>query len=464
VVNWYADKYGYDCVLPEAWEEAGRPSFMLAAWVADGVYAERWVAPDDVTVTSFAGEAEMVAHWDWINGKWTIEGMDLDAVGGKFSPGTKTENLLIPGFPWFYPQWAPTPQQADVYARWVPQNLKHMWVQVPGIYFPIVYPYNCFLSDVPGWTTTGCSCRPKLAFNQEYTVSSLPWRDLDAEDMEDALLADPRPAGGSEFMAHTGTGELFDRCYIMRTYDGRLAKMQVTRYEAYVEPTFLNLPLDRHRCRFTMKYIAFDNPSAVPHAEVPAVYDATMDGIALGPGNTQGADSYHWELVSVWDPNESWDPNWTATTNEWIDASSMPQTWKAWIDGSSASHATLYPDFADGNVDTRFARYLVRLTINKGKTGRELDEDIVVAVPYPIADAGPDQQVSVSDVLYLNAAGSKGARTWHWSCPGVTINDYNKANATVDRNTLAPGDYIFKLEINKGYKDADDVTVKITVS
>mgnify|MGYP000093132869 CR=1 FL=1 len=89
----------------------------------------------------------------------------------------------------------------------------------------------------------------------------------------------------------------------------------------------------------------------------------------------------------------------------------------------------------------------------------------------PVADAGPDQNVTENDVVTLDASGSSdidsGSLTYSWTQtggPAVTLDDANAASPTFTApEGLANSDITFELQVSDGTNTSSD-TVTITVN
>lgn len=144
-------------------------------------------------------------------------------------------------------------------------------------------------------------------------------------------------------------------------------------------------------------------------------------------------------------------------------------------DGSSAQLAdaqTVSPSFT---ADTA-GSYVMDLRVNDGTATSAPDEVTVVAAAgnnaRPVADAGPDQSVSVGSTVRLNGTGSHDPQdrlityAWHFlskpdgSNASITGADTAKPVFQADM----PGTYVAALKVNNGQADSQPDTVIVTAS
>lgn len=115
--------------------------------------------------------------------------------------------------------------------------------------------------------------------------------------------------------------------------------------------------------------------------------------------------------------------------------------------------------------------YVVQLIVNDG-TADSAPDTVVVVTSNPIADAGPDQMVSVGEEVTLDGSGSSatggGALTFDWILEATP----QGSNATLSNpNSIAPtftadvaGDYIAELVVNDGTLNSLPDSVSITAT
>lgn len=117
--------------------------------------------------------------------------------------------------------------------------------------------------------------------------------------------------------------------------------------------------------------------------------------------------------------------------------------------------------------------YVVELVVNDGQLSSLPDTvTITTANTQPVADAGPDQTVDLSDLVSLDGSGSFDADgdplSFAWSLSSVppgsaaTLGNANTANPTFVADL--PGTYVAQLIVNDGTVDSDPDTVVISTS
>ena len=120
--------------------------------------------------------------------------------------------------------------------------------------------------------------------------------------------------------------------------------------------------------------------------------------------------------------------------------------------------------------------YVAQLIVNDGTDDSAADSVVITAqaVPGntpPVANAGPDQNVSVGDTVVLNGSGSTDADgdaltySWSLSVPtgsGATLSDPSAVGPTFVADVA--GDYVAQLIVNDGTDDSAADTVMITAS
>ena len=120
--------------------------------------------------------------------------------------------------------------------------------------------------------------------------------------------------------------------------------------------------------------------------------------------------------------------------------------------------------------------YVAQLIVNDGTDDSAADSVVITAqaVPGntpPVANAGPDQNVSVGDTVVLNGSGSTDADgdalTYSWSLSVPTGSGATLSNPTAVGPTFVAdvaGDYVAQLIVNDGTDDSAADTVMITAS
>ena len=127
---------------------------------------------------------------------------------------------------------------------------------------------------------------------------------------------------------------------------------------------------------------------------------------------------------------------------------------------------TFTPDVA-GN-------YVVQLVVNDGASDSAPDIVNITTQLPPVADAGPDQAVTVGDTVNLNGINSMdpdgipGLLTYSWSLvsqpagSAAVLSDPTAVNPTFPADVA--GDYVAELVVSDGNLDSDPDTVIITAS
>ena len=198
----------------------------------------------------------------------------------------------------------------------------------------------------------------------------------------------------------------------------------------------------------------------------PRIYSVSVDIGAyeyvgyIRPIANAGPDQYisKPELVTL---NGSaaflFDPNGTKTFR-WTQVGGPSVT----LSEPNSAHPTFMPEAE--------SEYRFELVINDGIYDSYPDEVLVIVRnAAPIADAGPDQSMSLlPSVITLDGSGSYDSQddsiTYHWrqiSGPAVELSDIN----SVDPN-FVPVDfavYVFELIVNDGFKDSAPDTVGIVI-
>ncbi|HSF14476.1 MAG TPA: PKD domain-containing protein [Vicinamibacteria bacterium] len=117
--------------------------------------------------------------------------------------------------------------------------------------------------------------------------------------------------------------------------------------------------------------------------------------------------------------------------------------------------------------------YIAQLIVNDGTEDSAPDTVMITTeLPRPVADAGPDQTVSLGDTVTLDGSGSSdpagGNLTYSWSFTtrpagsGATLSDPTAEMPTFVADE--PGDYVAQLIVNNGVLDSAADTVIVTTS
>ncbi|MDT0636299.1 PKD domain-containing protein [Spectribacter hydrogenooxidans] len=168
------------------------------------------------------------------------------------------------------------------------------------------------------------------------------------------------------------------------------------------------------------------------------------------------------DLVTL-DGSASTDPDGDMLTFSWQLES--PAGSEATLDQVSAAKPSFTPDTV--------GEYTASLTVSDGELSSEPDT-VVVSVARansaPMADAGPDQNVTTQDVVTLDGSGSMDVDadtlTYAWqftSLPtgsGATLQDADTATPSFVADL--EGDYVAELVVNDGTVSSDPDTVTIT--
>ncbi|MHC4940156.1 MAG: binary toxin-like calcium binding domain-containing protein [Planctomycetota bacterium] len=418
-VNSYEDKYGWIAKLPLPWY--AQTPIKVVAYVAPGVYTERWVTPKDITSAFAIGNARFFLQhfwfWDIDPDGWSWQWIDLDRENA--APGGIARiNPLATGTVWWHPSWGiayghqwqdwwePTAAMGDVWARWDDVSGQRAW----KLYF-----------NVP-WTQV------------DTTVYS--YDDLKPAIAESLIPADIDPAGSN--LAK-------DSVYVFRTSQGRIAKLEVTYANAWnYDKWYLFFGADFGReCLFDFRYVVFDTTSAQIFAESTVIYDKDTYGIKLDGSGSKGT-TWRWEVKSG------------------------PAGYS--LEDDDLQIATLFP--ASKTVGGYEQTYVVELVIDSGQNANERDE-VTIKVFYPTAKIEPGSQTvefEPTDVRRIAMSGGEsiGARDYSWVITKVptgstkaAIESPNSANAVFlpDEEGL----YRIELTINKGKTDEHKTFVEYTV-
>ncbi len=144
---------------------------------------------------------------------------------------------------------------------------------------------------------------------------------------------------------------------------------------------------------------------------------------------------------------------------------SKPQGSTAALDDPTAAQ----PSFA---VDL-FGNYVVQLIVNDGQVDSDPDTVTISTLnSKPVADAGPDQNVSAGDTVTLDGSGSSDvdldSLTYSWS---ITSKPTGSSAALSDTTAVSPtftadlaGDYVIQLILNDGQQDSDPDTLTVTAA
>lgn len=146
---------------------------------------------------------------------------------------------------------------------------------------------------------------------------------------------------------------------------------------------------------------------------------------------------------------------------------SVPAGSTATMSGATTVSPTFVPD-VDGD-------YTATLVVNDGMDDSAADSVVITAATVvvntpPVANAGPDQTVTVGDTVMLDGSGSNDADgdplTFSWSLTTVPAGSAaalsNPAAASPNFVADVEGDYVAQLIVNDGTEDSSANTVMIT--
>ncbi|PWB81758.1 MAG: hypothetical protein C3F08_01235, partial [Candidatus Methylomirabilota bacterium] len=118
-------------------------------------------------------------------------------------------------------------------------------------------------------------------------------------------------------------------------------------------------------------------------------------------------------------------------------------------------------------------RYIIRLIVNDGTLdSKPATVQVDTYNSRPVADAGPDQQATVGDIVPLDGSASSDVDgdplTYRWSLiTAPTDSTASPLNAATAQPTVVPdlpGDYVAQLLVHDGFEDSLPDTVAITVA
>ena len=115
---------------------------------------------------------------------------------------------------------------------------------------------------------------------------------------------------------------------------------------------------------------------------------------------------------------------------------------------------------------------MVQLVVNDGMSNSAPDTVIISTNFSPVADAGPDQDVTVADLVSLDGSGSSDADleplTYSWSFiqrpAGSTAILSDPTNVAPTFSADVAGAYEVQLIVNDGSQDSDPDLVVITAN
>jgi hypothetical protein len=416
-VNSYEDYYGWIGKIPAPWHS--QTPIKVVAYVSPGVYTEHWVTPSDTSSAFSMGSAQFYLQHFWFWGVdpdgWKWQWIDVDykrAVPG----GTGKINGC--SGQWWSPSdghgfnhnwqesWTPS-SWADVWARW---------------------------DDVAGQRDW------KLYFNVPWAKVTPPSGKFD--DLPSAWAESQIP-GPTNF---EGSPIMEDDIYVFRTSQGRIAKLEITRQNAWgFDDCWWTFGADIGReCRFSFRWVVFDAAVAKIYADTSVLYDANASPIRLDGSGSKGRF-------------------WTWTLKKGPAGSSNA------LKDVKERIAFLEP--VDPDVGGYEQQYEIELVIDSGQDPNERDT-ITIDVYFPMAkiDPTPDPIVfEPTDVrrVQLKGGQSVGARTYSWAI--VKAPALNGNEKLENPNTANPvfipdgeGQYQIELTINKG--DDDEHTMPVTVN
>ena len=188
----------------------------------------------------------------------------------------------------------------------------------------------------------------------------------------------------------------------------------------------------------------------------------TINILNTSPRADAGTDqSVNVDDVVTLDASGSSDPNNDSLSFIW----SAPAGFT--LSNSNAAQTT----FIAPPMSSTASPFTFNLTVNDGQGGSSIDNvNITILSSDPIADAGVDQNVSVSDVVTLDASGSSDPNNadlnYSWLAPdSISLSDPNtmQPTYTVAQGTKAGLLFIFKLVVtnNQGGSSSDEVAISI---
>lgn len=426
--NWYQDPHGWICELPTGWTAS--TAIKVVAYVAAGVYAERFVTPSDVASAYNEGNADFhLQHLDGINNLaidkvWAWDWLDVESafatpggtkkmtgswLGGDGPPDYPDEGLASSDSGWLS-AWEPSDQQADFLARYLNESGKSGW----KLYFK----------------------RPSLL-----VAPGVAYEDI-TSSWADAHIPATTNTEGQAFADQD--------IWIFKTTSGRTAKLQITFMNTWDKSVwwyFFGAKYGK-ACKFSFKYLVFDSTQASILAPTLVYYDKDADGIELDGSGSAGA---HWQWEVLEGPTDfKWDDAFDLLDNQ-------------------APIATLYPASKKLGYEQL---YRIRLKMDTGVKNEERAEvEIKVVYPQAVIDDIPEQEFDPADPrrVALPGGNSVRARSYLWSIVSAPTTPTGAVIEAADRSSgiLKPdvaGDYIVKLLINGGDADEDEITRQLKVT
>jgi len=158
------------------------------------------------------------------------------------------------------------------------------------------------------------------------------------------------------------------------------------------------------------------------------------------------------------------------------DGDSLTYRWTLLQKPSSSTTSVLNADKKNASLYAdKDGQYIVRLVVNDGKVSSSADEVIITASTAnvaPVANAGVDKSLILSQSITLNGLGSSDANsdslTYSWSIISAPQGSQSKlSDATVVKPTFKAdleGSYVFQLIVNDGSLNSTADTVRLSVS
>ena len=157
-----------------------------------------------------------------------------------------------------------------------------------------------------------------------------------------------------------------------------------------------------------------------------------------------------------------------------VDGDALTYQWSL-INKPATSTATLQnaTSVSSSFVLDKPGTYLAQLIVNDGHGDSEpVTVTITTLNSKPVANAGPDQEALVGQLIHLNGSGSHDADgdplTYFWS---LTVIPQGSSADVVDPNSLTPsfipdvaGTYVVQLIVNDGHLDSEPDTATVTIT
>jgi hypothetical protein len=420
--NRYEDYHGYICELPKPWYSKTR--IKIVAYVAPGVYSERWVTPSDISSAHNQGNAQFHLQYRhgidgaFVHKGWVFDWLDVDDPTA--SPGGTRK--MSGDWLWTDPPhdpakgiaredwytgwddaWAPTEDVSDFYSRYSTEVGKEGW--------------KLFFHKQSALAPIGTDFDAITAAWAESQIP--PTVNTDGQDFEQDLI------------------------WLFKTSDGRVAKLLITKKDAWDKSEWYYFFGAKYgkECKFSFRYVVFDSPTAIIAAPTNVLFDKDSGPITLDGSASKG---------------KTW--TWTSTG---------PAGHQ--LLNSGLQVAKLVP--AAPTATERTQIYDIKLSIDSGQA--ETTKTIIVQHTEAIIGT-PDKTVfNPGDVVRAQVPGgtSISARTFSWAIVGLPNGSANAKLEDVSEKTAVfkpdvSGDYRLELTINKGDMDAHTIerTISVTIN